>query len=603
MLNSFKHALKTLALGAFLLLQIMGTSAGTAMAYGWGWEIKDFNSTIQINKDSTINVTEHIVADFTQEEHHGIFRDIPVKYKDTNGMESQIPIEVQSVTDDSGKALTYTVSDEGDYIEIKIGDADILLNDVESYNISYKAERALTNYEDHDELYWNSTGDQWAVPMEKAGATIKFPEAVDVKKLKSTCYTGAHGSTAHDCSSKIIDEKTIQYSAAPSTSGEPALNPYEGLTIVAGYPSGIIQPTPPSPEQIFAKAPWYVKIYLFFFLNWGLLIPVAIGALMGFFWYTKGRDPETGKTTIMPIYAPPDNLKPTEVGTIIDESVDIRDITASIIDLAVRGYLKIIETKDKALFFNITKYTFKLLKKDYPEDKTLAAFEKKILDAVFEGDEEKDLTDLQNNFYKDLKEIQKDIYAGLVDKGYFPADPDKIRKMYLGIGLALILFPLTFIGGLILFMPWSLIVGLILSGLVIIIFGRYMPARTLKGAETRYKILGLEEFIKTAEADRLKFQEKENIFEKLLPYAMTLGIAEKWTKAFEGIYKTPPSWYSSNDPNFIHSFNTYYFLHSMTALSASMGTTFQSAPRSSGSGFGGGGFSGGGGGGGGGGAW
>ncbi len=601
MTQNFKQLIQRFTLGVFVLLQFISVS--TVHAYGWSWDIKDFNTTVNINKDSTVDVNEHIVVDFTQEEHHGIYRDIPVQYTDTSGIQSQIPIHIKSVTDQNGKAWNYEINDQGDYIEIKIGDPDILLNDVETYNITYSAERALTNYDDHDELYWNATGDKWDVPIEQAEATVIMPETVDVKKLKSTCYTGSYGSTQKNCDAKIVDGKTFQYSVTPIAKGEPALNEYEGLTIVAGYPTGIIQPTPPSPEQIFAKAPWYEKIYLFFIFNWGLLIPLVVTGLMFFLWYTRGRDPETGKTAIMPIYTPPDDLKPTEVGTIIDESVDIHDITSAIVDLAVRGYLKIIEKKDKALFMNITTYTFKLLKEDYSSDDSLRDYEKALLDSIFDGGTERDLDDLQNEFYKDIPDIKKKVYEGLVKKNYFPTSPDKVRQAYQGTGFVLLFGPLFLMGLLITLAPWSLTVGLMVSGLIIIIFGKYMPARTLKGRETRYKILGLEEFIKTAEADRIKFQEKENIFEKLLPYAMTLKIADKWTKAFQGIYKTPPSWYSSNDPNFASNFSTFYFLNSINSLNTSMSTTFQSSPRSSGSGFGGGGFSGGGGGGGGGGAW
>ena len=594
---------KYLVVGAYLALQILPLPTTLAQSYGWNWDIKDFNTAIQINKDSTITVNEHIVADFTQEEHHGIFRDIPVNYKDTAGKESSIPLHILSVTDDNGKAWPYSLTDHGDYIDIKIGDPDVFLNGIENYNISYTADRALVNYDDHDELFWNATGNKWPVPIEKAQAIIKLPQNMEFSKLKTTCYTGSSGSTEKNCTANVVDGQTFQFSTKTNSPDQPALGEYEGLTIVAGYPKGIIQASPPSPEEIYAKAPWYQKIYLFFFTNWGLLIPVVVGALMTLLWATKGRDPHTGKTAIMPLYEAPDELKPTEVGTLIDESVDIRDITSAIIDLAVRGYLQIIETKEKALFFNTTNYTFKLLKKDYAMDKNIADYEKKILDAVFDHYDERDLKDLQNDFYQNIPGIKSKVYEGLVKKGYFPSNPDTVRKVYQGLGYVLLFGPLFFIGAIINFLPWSVVAGIPLSGLIIIIFGRLMPTRTLKGVETRYKILGLEEFIKTAETDRLKFQEKQNIFEKLLPYAMTLGIAEKWTKAFEGIYKTPPSWYRSNDPNFMNNFSTYYFISSMNSLNTSMASTFQSSPRSSGSGFGGGGFSGGGGGGGGGGAW
>ncbi len=603
MKKSFKQYLTSVALGAFSLLQVF--SASTAFAYGWDWGIQNFDTTIQVNADSTINVTEKIVVDFSREQHHGIFRLIPVKYVDTKGKRSQIPVQITSVTDETGKPWNYQVIDEDEYINVKIGDPDVYVNKVVTYNISYKAERALGNYDNYDEIYWNATGDKWEVPIQTASATVIMPKTIDPAQLKATCYTGSYGSREQNCTADIIDGSTIKFTAFPASksSNDPALRSLQGLSIVGGFPKGIVQPTPPSPEEIFDRAPSYVKMYLFFLYNWGLLIPLAVGGLMWYLWYTKGRDPSTGKTAIMPIYTPPDNLKPTEVGTIVDESVDIRDITSSIIDMAVKGYLQIIESKDKALFFNVTNYSFKLLKPDYNADTTLAEYEKKILDAVFAGNTERSLTDLNNEFYKSLPDIRKKIYSDLVSKGYFPNDPDKTRTTYQVIGFVLMFGTIFLMGALIAFLPWSLIVGIVLSGVIILACSKFMPARTLKGAETRYKILGLQEFIQTAEKDRLKFQEQENIFEKILPYALTLGIAAKWSKAFEGIYKTPPNWYRSNDPNFLNNFSTMHFLNSMNALSGSMSTTLQSSPRSSGSGFSGGGFSGGGGGGGGGGAW
>jgi uncharacterized membrane protein len=603
MIQSFKQYLKYVALGAFALLQIVSISP--VFAYGWDWDIKNFDTTIQINKDSTIDVNEKIVVDFSREQHHGIYRLIPIKYVDTEGKNSQIPIHVSSITDENGKAINYSVSDEDEYLNIKIGDPDVYVNTLITYNISYKAERAIGNYDAYDEIYWNATGDKWEVPIENATATIKMPQKIDAASLKATCYTGSYGSREQNCKSEIIDGATIKYTAsAGNNSSTPALSSMQGLSIVGGFPKGIVDPTPPSEEEIFAQAPWYIKIFLFFIYNWGLLIPVGVGILMAYFWYTKGRDPSTGKTAIMPFYTAPDNLKPSEVGTIIDESVDIRDITSAIIDLAIKGYLQINEKKEKTLIFNTTNFSFKLLKPEYTTDPTLEEYEKKILNGVFKGNTERDLNDLNNEFYKCLPDIKKRIYESLVKKGYFPSDPDTIRSTYLVIGSILLFGPLFLMGGLVTFLPWSIIVGIIISGIIITGCAKFMPARTLRGAETRYKILGLEEYIKTAEKDRIKFQEQENIFEKILPYALALGIAEKWTKAFEGIYKTPPNWYRSNDPNFLNNFNTFYFLNSINSLSSGMSTSFQSAPRSSGSGFSsGGGFSGGGGGGGGGGAW
>lgn len=588
-----KNKLMKKIIRRLILCFILAIFPLNVFAYGWDWGIKNFTVNIQINEDSSIRVIEHIEADFSRESHHGIFRFIPVKYVDTSGRHSSLRLKLINITDEKGKEWPFREDYQGDFINFKIGHPDRYINSVATFNITYDVEDAISSFSDHDELYWNATGDRWKVPIGQAQAVIKLPSQsnVEIKDLRAKCFSGQYGSKAQNCAAQIGDKKTFIYSAKTAVNGT-ALQGSEGLTVVAGFPKNIVTPQP-----LEKKLLW------FFSDNWGFFIPVIVLLALFYQWHTKGRDPKIGKTAIMPFYKPPDDLTPGELGALIDEKVDIRDISAGIIDLAVRGYLKIVETVEKG-WFNSKKYSFVLLKKDFNNDKTLQSHEKQTLTAIFEEGPQRELDDLNNKFYKDLPEIKENIYTQLVEKQYFPISPERIRGVYIFIGLGMIVCGIVF--GITIYGLWlnpGLVYGLVLAGLIFMVFARFMPRKSKKGVETYYKILGLEEYIKTAEKDRLKFQEKENIFEKLLPYAMALGIADKWSKAFEGIYKTPPSWYQSNDPNFLNNFSTFYFLNSLNHLSSNMQTTFQSAPRSSGSGFGGGGFSGGGGGGGGGGAW
>jgi len=255
MTQSSKKFCTSAALGALVVVQLVGAGVANAQtqtqaqATTPNWDIQDFNSTIQINADNSIDVTEHIVADFSREEHHGIYRDFFLKFSDSNGMLSQVPIHVQSVTDEVGKAWKYTVtvSDKVDNVEIKIGDPHVLLNGVETYNISYKVDRTLKilmNDEEYMGLERSVTGDQWDVPIQKAEATVKLPEVDDTSKLKqwSYCSTGGFGSVAYirdlNCMTDVVDGKTIQFNAVPSTVGGPALNPGGGMTILAGFSGG-----------------------------------------------------------------------------------------------------------------------------------------------------------------------------------------------------------------------------------------------------------------------------------------------------------------------------------------------------------------------------
>lgn len=601
---NLKTATKGLKVGFATLLALLFLSPHIGYA-AENWDIQSFSTDIVINQDASILVTEKIVVDYSREQHHGIFRLIPFNYEDEKGVKSSIAMNIVSVTNEDGRPWNYEVTEEGNYYNIKIGDADRYLKKVATFTIRYQAWGAIGYFEDHDELYWNSTGDKWGVPIKKAEATILLTSTQDKKTLQTKCFTGKSGSKNQNCTSTLINGKTFQYATTK------ALNAEEGLTIVAGFPKGTVSATPAMPPENVRNDYGFIQPAKplttadLISQNWGFGLPILATLILFILWYTKGRDPQASRTTIMPIYTPPDNLTPTEIGALMDESVEMRDITSAIIDLAIRGYITIVELKEKVLLWNSTDYEFQKVK-EYAIDRKLKAHEKAILDALFQsGGSSIKLSKLENKFYQNIPTIKATIYKSLVEDGYFPTSPEAIRKGFMTIG-----FLLTIIGFISL-QFWAvsgslaLPIGIALSSLPFFIFGYYMPAKTSKGVETKYKVLGLKEYINTAEKDRLKFQEKENIFEKLLPYAMTLGIAHKWTKTFEGIYKTPPSWYHSNDPTFMNHFSAMYFIDRLDNISSRMNTTFTSSPssRSGGSGFSGGGFSGGGGGGGGGGSW
>jgi uncharacterized membrane protein len=491
-----------------------------------------------------------------------------------------------------GNDWWYERSNDGDYVNLKIGDPDREFMEEMTYVITYEIKRAVSfKFDDHDELYWNATGDEWGVPIINANATITFPDSMPANQVIATCFTGGYGSNLQNCSTETVGNMIIYESNEP-------LFEFEGLTIVAGFPKGIL--TPPSFWQGFF---WTIAD------NWGYFLPILTFLILYYLWWTRGRDEKTHRDTVMPIYKPPEDLTPSEVGTLIDESADMHDLSATIVDMAVRGYLKIKEL-EKGGMFSSADYMFELLKPGYESDSTLHEHEKATLKAIFTSGKTKKLSSLKYKFYEHIPKIKNAIYKELVNKKFFPTSPDKVRSTYYGLGGGLAGVALFTIG---LFVNYSIAIpiGAIASGIIIIIFAKYMPAKTKKGSEVFYKVLGVEEFIKTAERDRIKWQEKENMFEQLLPYAMALGIADKWANTFKDTFKKAPDWYSSSDPNYINNFNTGYFLRSLNSLSNSMNTNMTAAPRSSGSGgawsggsgFGGGGFSGGGFGGGGGGSW
>lgn len=578
---------KLLTILGFFLLCAPVTHAYTS------WNLSEVSQDITIRESGKIHVVETIKADFTNDSHRGIYREIPLNYKNEVGNPLNLRFSLISVTDEDKNP--HPIAEHGNswgIYSIRIGDPDVLRSDVVTYVITYEIDRAINYFDDHQELYWNIFTD-WDVPVLTSSATVHLPEnkasLIDKDNLRAACYTGSIGSTEENCVAEIIDEKTFRYTMKDTA--------YEGeaFTIVAGWPADTI-----AKPSLLASLWWFITD------NWTLLIPVIVFLLLYWRWYKTGRDPKT-KDTIIPRYKPPKGLTPTEIGTIIDEKVDLQDITSVVITYAVKGFIKIREIKEKKLFFfDDMDYELELVK-DYKEDKTIQSHERTILDNIFNGKKKVKISDLRYKFYKKLSSIKKDIYSNLVKNKYFAHNPEHIKGMYLSVGIAIITITLSLTGLLFSWLGLTGVIALIISGAMVIGFGFIMPRKTLKGAQTLIEIKGLEEYIRTAERDRIKFQEDQNLFfEKLLPYAMVLGLGEKWAQAFEDLYKNPPNWFSGND---MQNFNTYYLVNRLNNFSNHAKTAFASSPRSSGSsaGSGGsgfsGGFSGGGFGGGGGGSW
>jgi uncharacterized membrane protein len=577
-----------LFLGTLLLL-----SPAIASAQYYLWEIGNFDVQFDIQKDSSIIVTERIEAEFNSSNpKHGIIRYIPIKYKNNLQQNLDLRFSLISITDQNQNSLTYEQTWNGDFIDLKIGDADIELTQPQTYFIKYKLDRGINSFEDHDELYWNVTGNGWDTSISSATALVNLPERIASNNLKAACFTGADYSTAADCKIDILTDGKIQI----ATNNE--LSAYEGLTIVIGFPKGTIN----YPDQ--------ATLFLWFLQdNWGYGLPFLTLAIMTLYWYYRGRDPQANRSTVMPHYDPPRGILPAEAGTIIDNRVNIHDITSTIIDLAVRGYLVIHETKSKGLLWENVTYKFE---KTSPgkSAKPLVDYEQKVYDAIFAGSETSvDLTELKNKFYVHIPPIEDQIYNKLVKDGFYTRNAKSSREMLTALGCGLGFF-LIFMGAfLVEFFGVSFLIGVMISAVIILLFSFIMPQRTKEGMNLYYEVLGLEEFIKTAEKDRMKFYEDQNIFEKLLPYAISFQLTDKWANACKDLFKTQPNWYTSSDPSF-SNFNTLVFLNSFNHFNNSLSTNMTAAPRSSGSsasggssGFGGGGFSGGGFGGGGGSSW
>jgi uncharacterized membrane protein YgcG len=374
---------------------------------------------------------------------------------------------------------------------------------------------------------------------------------------------------------------------------------HEGLTVAVAFDKGFVH----EPTGID-------KISLFLRSNWPLGLPFVTFVIMFYLWWTRGRDPRL--RPIAAQYEPPDQLTPGEAGTLVDNSADMRDITSSIVDLAVRGYMVIEEhQKDRMLGLVHDKdYNF-ILKKDRSEWSKLKPHEQVLLNGFFTMGtvgETISMSSLENRFYKNLPDIKSRIFETLVTHGYYRRRPDSVRASYIAIGVVvgvLLVWGGASIASSMGMAPLTFIIAGILTAGIICAFGWFMPAHTEQGARALEGVLGFEDFLNHVESDRFNRTIKTpQMFEKFLPFAMALGVEKNWSKAFQGIMTQPPDWYrGSYGPNFY----PMMFTNDLSTMSSRASSVMASAPRSSGgSGFGGGGgggFSGGGFGGGGGGGF
>ena len=570
-------------LAALVLLLL---AAGPVRADLGGYRIDRFDTDLRVEGNADLQVEERIEVQFS-EPRHGIYRDIPVRYTDPRGFAYAIDLRLLGVEDEAGHALDTETSRQGQYVHIRIGDPDRLVEGRQVYVIRYRVGGAVTGMSDHDELYWNAVGDEWQTEIRSASATVHLPDTIAADAVTTGAWSGHFGSQDEDVT---IDAASPQAIGFASTR---ALGPTEGLTVRVAWPKGHVA-FPSALER------WIRR----FFDNWILLTPFLALAWLWRRYRSGGRDP-IGPAAVTVQYSPPEGVGPGEVGTLIDEKVDLPDITATVVDLAVHGFLTIgVEAQKKLIR---TKEVTVFERAHAADVGGLLPHERRVLDGIFEDGERVTSEDLRERFYRHIPKIQTDLYQRLTDEGYFSANPQWVRTRFIlsGVfgGLLLFLVGLAWAWWRGILMPYALFAPIAAGLLTAILFAAFagaMPSRTEKGVALQAWARGFQEFVDRVESDRLERAEARNAFESLLPYAMALGVAATWARKFEGIYdEAGPAWYVG--PHMGGGFSTRGFESSLSSAMAATAKTMAESPRSSSSG--GGGFSGGGMGGGGGGSW
>lgn len=550
-------------------------SVSSAAAQGRNWRVADFKDTISIAANGTALVSEKITLVFVGE-WHGIHRTIPVEYPGAQGTNYTLFLDVMSVTDENGTKLKYDSSKSGAYRDLKIyipGAADA----TRVVNIDYSVRNGVRFFNGYDEFYWNVTGNDWPVPIDHASAFVTLPDNA-AGGLRAQAFTGAYGSKQSEATAEVRGADVLSETTGP-------LPMRGGLTIDIYIPQGALK----APSAL-TKFGWFLGS------NPVVFLPFFTLAVMFGLWHFAGRDPDPG-VSVAPQYEPPKGMSPAETGTLMDDTIHPRDITSTIVDLAVRGYIRIEEKVDTFLVFHHKDYLFTLLKPAEQWGGDLTPHERVMLENIFLSGTGTRLSDLKNRFYTVIPVVRQDIMSALKKKGIYTLDPESANgySIVAAVVIALIVVGVQVLGWMNLFYSVPLLVGsALVSALIWWLFARQMTAKTVSGARTHVAVLGFQEFMNRVDADRIKRMPPDT-FEKFLPYAMALGVEHHWAQAFDGIIKDPPSWYVS--PNGYTGFSPLFFSSSMHSMASDMHQVFTSAPRSSSSGSGfssGGGFSGGG---------
>jgi len=627
------------ALCALLLLALPATAHADE-------RILHFWSDVQVQPDSALDITETI--DIRAENDaikHGIYRDFPTRYRGPHGSQVRVGFTFENATLD-GQPVAASASPFNNGFRIKIGDPDkIVAVGEHRYVIRYRTTRQIGRFKDYDELYWNATGNGWVFPVDVAEARIRLPKSVKLGQRSS--YTGPQGGT--ESNAKVSEEKPGHISFLTTQ----PLGPYEGLTVAVAFPKGVVA----EPDQSSQLGWW--------FADYGPYLAggVSLLGLCGFFyvaWQRAGRDPRAG--TVVPLFSPPDELSPAGMRYLTKLTSDNRTFAAALVDMGVRGHIRMVE--EDGGWFSRDKTRIERLAGTEPlppdEEAALRNLVSSGESIVMEQKNHTEFAAAKNG----LAEVLKDTYEGkMFNRNYGWAaaglllffagiwitaaavvaatDGADIWQIGATLGaiavtalLALVIHGSSTLGkclfsviavaalavavslGFPIFVDavdsgWVLPLAIPALALPLVLSAFWwISAPTVAGRAVLDRIAGFKQYLSITEGERLDRMtvptDTPEIFERYLPYAIALGVENRWADRFAGVLAAAQA---QGQQGFAWYVGTQHPWSDPTGFADSMGSSLASAISSastapgSSSGSGGGGSSGGGGGGGGGGGW
>lgn len=609
--------------------------------------ILNFNSRIVVQTNGALLVTETIrVHAGGYKIRHGIYRDFPQLYRGAYGLRMRTGFTVRDVRL-NGEPVPYHTGNRENGVRVYIGDPNATLSaDNYTYRLTYETDRQLGFFDKYDELYWNVTGNGWEFPIERASATVLLPGDTEpgVPNVEGAvaggmkAYTGTQGQQGHFYLANLVHGNAHFETTKPLPSGE-------GLTIVVQWPKGVV--TQPAADSLWWRLLNDNRGVVMGFA--GLLIVLLYFAVV---WTAVGKDPKGG--TIIPLYGPPDGLSPAAVRFVENMAFDNRAFSAAILNLAVKGAIAIRRDAENC-------YT--LVRKD-GEKAELLPEEKQLFEDLMGGGTKafsvepanhKTIKAAQNNLRKSLSTSFEKTYfvknfrywlpglvCSVVPLGVSLLDSRQIGPvLFLSVWLTLWsfgvaamlsqivtlfrggqwwaaipigLFSLPFIGAEIAALCFLVyeasywVAGIFVAGIVLNgLFYHLLKAPTVRGRKVMDQIDGFKMYLSVAEKDRLNLENPPErtpqLFEKFLPYALALGVEQKWAEKFSDVLSKAETEQKGYSPAWFVGTGAFTSSFSSAMCSSLSGAIASSSSAPGSSSGGGGGSSGGGGGGGGGGGW
>ena len=572
-----------------LLIAAILIGAGTAQAQN-DERILHYHSDITVHEDGGMTVRETIrVNVLGQQIRRGIYRDFPTTYRDSHGNKVVVGFDVEEVLRD-GSPDQYRTESVRNGVRVYIGQRDYLLPHGEhTYTLVYRTTRQLGFFDEHDELYWNVTGNGWGFPIDLASAAVTLPEGISESDIGLEAYTGIQGARGADYTAEVEGPGRALFSTTRP------LAPREGLSIVVTFPKGFVEEPTLSAEIgfLFKRRAGDVAAI------GGFLVVLAYYFIV---WLRVGVDP--AKRSVPPRDAPPEHFSPEALRYIRRMGFDPKTFSVALINMAVKGYVRIEQEGEKGS----EKY---FVVRDQADEQVLTEEERVIAQSLFDGRESiefdqsnhKIIGATQREFAKTLKDKYKGVYFHR-NGGY----------LALGIVLSIVCMGVSALLTAEEAAPIAFAIATAALVIVNVTFAFLLKAPTREGRRLLDEIESFSMYLKGEGLTRFSTQASPETlrtrFEQYLPFAIALGMEEPWaeefTRALDTTSQTPqtysPLWYHGAN---WHTLGAHGFASSLSDGFATVVASSAAAPGSTSgsSGFSGGGFSGGGGGGGGGGGW